>query len=238
MPRPTFGAMMEEIARIAPDDAPALQRYMDENRQKLAHFKPVLESAFESVMDFVKPEVMKSIFMLRPQLSIDGDLRRYFADDRVRQAFSFQAKYLGMSPFNCPSLFTILAFLEYEYGVYHPIGGCGAVMDKMAELATRMGVKIKLSEGVESIDFDGKRARSAITAKGRYECDSMVINADFRPDHENPGAQPDPQALDRQVHQEEEIFLLHIHDVSGHQGALRRPAPPHDLPVGRPARQY
>lgn len=174
-----IGEMMEEIARIAPNDAPALQRYMDENRQKLEHFKPVLESAFESVKDFMRPEVMKSVFMLRPQLSIDGDLRRYFADDRVRQAFSFQAKYLGMSPFNCPSLFTILAFLEYEYGVYHPIGGCGAVMDKMAELATRMGVKIKLSEGVESIDFDGKRARSAITAKGRYECDSMVINADF-----------------------------------------------------------
>ena len=61
-----IGAMMEEIARIAPDDAPALQRYMDENRQKLAHFKPVLESAFESLKDFVKPEVMKSIFMLRP----------------------------------------------------------------------------------------------------------------------------------------------------------------------------
>ena len=29
-------AMMDEIARLAPDDAPALQRYMDENRQKLA----------------------------------------------------------------------------------------------------------------------------------------------------------------------------------------------------------
>ncbi len=174
-----IGAMMEEIAKIAPNDAPALQRYMDDNRRKLQHFKPALESAFEGFKDFTKPDILKSLFMLRPQLSLDGDLKKYFADDRVRQAFSFQAKYLGMSPFNCPSLFTILAFLEYEYGVYHPIGGCGAVMDKMAELATRLGVKIKLSEGVESIDFDGKRARSAITAKGRYECDAMVINADF-----------------------------------------------------------
>ena len=60
-----------------PDYVPALQRYMDENRQKLAHFKPVLESPFESVLDFVKPEVMKSVFMLRPQLSIDGDLKRF-----------------------------------------------------------------------------------------------------------------------------------------------------------------
>ncbi len=177
--RGNIKAMMDEISRLAPDDAPALQRYMDENRQKLEHFKPVLENSFESVKDFVRPDVMKSVFMLRPQLSIDGDLKRYFADDRIRQAFSFQAKYLGMSPFNCPSLFTILAFLEYEYGVYHPIGGCGAVMDKMAELATHMGVKIKLCEGVESIDFDGRRAKAAVTAEGRYECDAMVMNADF-----------------------------------------------------------
>ena len=32
-----------------------------------------------------------------------------------------------MSPMKCPSLFTILSFLEYEHGVWHPIGGCGAV---------------------------------------------------------------------------------------------------------------
>ncbi len=177
--RGNLKAMMDEIARLSPGDAPALERYMNENRQKLKYFKPVLEGPFDSIMDYIRPDVLRSVFMLRPQLSIDGDLRRYFADDRIRQAFSFQAKYLGMSPFNCPSLFTILAFLEYEYGVYHPIGGCGAVMNKMAELATRMGVKIKLSEGVERIEFDGRRAKAAISDKGRYECDAMVINADF-----------------------------------------------------------
>lgn len=177
--RGNIKAMMDEIAKLAPDDAPALQRYMDDNREKLKLFKPTLENSFQSYKDFVRPDVLKSVFMLRPQLSIDGDLRRYFSDDRIRQAFSFQAKYLGMSPFNCPSLFTILAFLEYEYGVYHPIGGCGAVMDKMAELATRLGVKIHLSEPVESIEFDGRRAKAAVTAKGRYECDAMVMNADF-----------------------------------------------------------
>jgi phytoene desaturase len=31
-------------------------------------------------------------------------------------------KYLGMSPFKCPSLFTILAHIEYGHGVFHPIG--------------------------------------------------------------------------------------------------------------------
>src|ERR1700690_2947684 len=62
----------------------------------------------------------------------DGYLKRFFTDDRVRLAFCFQSKYLGMSPFRCPSLFSILSFLEYEHGVFHPTGGGGAVTSTMA----------------------------------------------------------------------------------------------------------
>ena len=55
-------------------------------------------------------------------------------------AMTFQSKYLGMSPFQCPSLFSILSFLEYEYGVFHPIGGCAAVTRSMAQIAQELGV--------------------------------------------------------------------------------------------------
>ena len=64
-------------------------------------------------------------------------------DPRVRLAFTFQSKYLGMSPFQCPSLFTILAFLEYENGIFHPKGGCSAVTEAMARVATDLGVDIR-----------------------------------------------------------------------------------------------
>ncbi len=69
--------------------------------------------------------------------SVDDELKRYFRDPRVRLAFSFQTKYLGMSPFRCPNLFTFLAYLEYEFGVWHPVGGCGAVSEGMAQAARR-----------------------------------------------------------------------------------------------------
>ena len=52
-------------------------------------------------------------------VEVAGDISRLFDDERVRLAMSFQTKYLGMSPFHAPSLFTILAFLEYEHGIFH-----------------------------------------------------------------------------------------------------------------------
>jgi phytoene desaturase len=97
----------------------------------------------------------------------------------VRLAFSFQTKYLGMSPFQCPSLFTILSFLEYEHGVFHPIGGCGAVSEAMAALARRMGVDIRLGTGVDRILYENGEAVGIEAGGERFAAGSVVVNGDF-----------------------------------------------------------
>src|SRR5262249_43140054 len=112
-------------------------------------------------------------------LSLAHGLRRSCTAPRVRLAFSFQSKSLGMSPFNCPSLFSILSFLEYEHGVFHPVGGCGAVSEAMARVARDLGAEIHLNEGVEEILFEGRRAVGVRTRAGEYRADALVINADF-----------------------------------------------------------
>ena len=171
--------MRREIARLAPADADNLEAYLDDNRQKLAAFKPVLESAFNGLRDVFRLPFREILPLLRPLSSVDSDLRRYFADDRVRLAFTFQSKYLGMSPFNCPSLFTILSFLEYEHGVFHPRGGCGAVTAAMARVAQELGAKIRLREPVQRILFEDRRAVGVKTPDDVYPCDALVIGADF-----------------------------------------------------------
>ena len=171
--------MMAEIARFSPSDAQAFPRFMSDNRAKLAAFRPVLEGAFNGIRDLVRPDVLKSLSKLRPHRSVDTDLGSYFRDERVRLAFSFQSKYLGMSPFRCPSLFTILSFMEYEYGVYHPRGGTGAVIAAMARVARDMGATIQPEDPVEEVLFTGRRATGVRTASGTHCYDALVVNGDF-----------------------------------------------------------
>lgn len=171
--------MAAEIARFSPADAAALPRFMADNRQKLQVFRPVLEGAFNGMRDLMRRPVLRGLSKLRPHRSVDQDLGTYFRDERIRLAFSFQSKYLGMSPFRCPSLFTILSFMEYEYGVFHPRGGTGAVIAAMARVARDLGAHIQTDDPVQEVLFSGRRATGVRTANGTQHYDALVVNADF-----------------------------------------------------------
>jgi phytoene desaturase len=176
---PDVPRMQEQVAKLCPADAEAFPRFLDDNRVKLDRFRAILERPWLGWKDVLSPSLLKMLPLVRPWLSLDGELGRYFRDPRVRLAFAFQSKYLGMSPFQCPSLFSILSFLEYEHGVWHPIGGCGEVSRAMAKVALDLGAEISLGEDVEEVLFEGKRAVGVRTNKARYDCDALVINADF-----------------------------------------------------------
>ena len=176
---PNIEQMTREIAAISPEDAARFHGFITHNRNKLEKFLPFLQSPFESWRDLAKPEMLKLLPLLAPWKSLDSDLQLHFKDERIRLGFSFQSKYLGMSPFRCPSLFSILSFLEYEHGVYHPTGGCGAVTKAMARIAEEMGVEILLDEPVDRVLIEGGKAVGVKTASRTLMADAVVVNADF-----------------------------------------------------------
>ncbi len=176
---PDIARMEAEVARLSPADQGSFTRFMESTREKFSRFAPFLEQPFQSWRDLANPDLLKLMPLLKPWRSLDAELGTFFSDERIRLAFTFQSKYLGMSPFRCPSLFSILSFLEYEHGVFHPIGGCGAVSEAMARIAAEMGVEIHYEEPVESLEFAGRRITAVRTARDRYEADATVVNADF-----------------------------------------------------------
>jgi phytoene desaturase len=171
--------LAREIARFAPNDAQGVTRFMRDSRRKLLAFEPVLARAFNGLAPLTDPAVLAALRYLRPFESVDDALARYFSDPRLRLAFSFQSKYLGMSPFRCPSLFTILSFLEHEHGVWHPTGGCNAVIHALARVAQRLGVKIETGTPVQQLLFTGRRA-TGVQVNGQVQrADAVVVNGDF-----------------------------------------------------------
>lgn len=176
---PDVERMVSEIAKLAPADAPAFRRFMRDNRVKLERFTPCLQMPFCDWTDLVNQRMLAVLPYLKPWKSLHAELAGYFRDPRLQLAFTFQSKYLGMSPFQCPSLFSILSFLEYEHGIWHPIGGCNALTAGMARVAKELGVTLRLNEPVQEVLFENRRAVGVRTAQGDYRADAVVLNADF-----------------------------------------------------------
>lgn len=176
---PDVERMVTEIAKLSPRDAPQFRRFMNENRVKLEKFAPCLQTPFPGWTSLVSARLLSVLPFLKPWKSLHAELASYFQDPRLQLAFTFQSKYLGMSPFQCPSLFSILSFLEYEHGIWHPTGGCNAITRNMARVAEELGVIIKLNTPVQEVLFTGRRASGVRTAQGEMRADAVVVNADF-----------------------------------------------------------
>jgi phytoene desaturase len=176
---PNLERMERAIAALSPADAGRFHQFLTDNRNKLERFTPFLQNPFDSWRNLATLPMLKMLPLLQPWRSLDSWLHKYFEDERIRLGFSFQSKYLGMSPFTCPSLFSILSFLEYEHGIFHPIGGCGAVTRGMAKVAEELGAKILLNEPVEQMLFEGRKAVGVRTASRTLSADAVVVNADF-----------------------------------------------------------
>ena len=170
--------MAARLSEINPKDGDAFIRFMRDTRRKLELMEPILRRPIRGLGDFLSMDMIKAAPTIKPWKSLHGLLSTYFEDEQIRLALCFQSKYLGMSPFECPSLFSILPFIEYEYGVWHPRGGCNALMSAMAEACTEMGVTISTSSRVDEITFDGRRARGVMVNGTEHRHDQVVINAD------------------------------------------------------------
>ena len=153
-------AMTERVRELSGDkDAEGFKRYITENRKKLDRSRGCLQSPWKGPSDLLTKRSMAAATVLKPWASVASDLERLFEDERVRLAMSFQTKYLGMSPFHAPSLFTILAFLEYEHGIFHAKGGLGSITTRMGEIAKEMGVQFELETPVQEVIIEGKPSK-------------------------------------------------------------------------------
>lgn len=169
-----------QIEALFPGNTEGYRRFMKQEGKKFDRVIRLLQQPFSKWTDYLRMDVLKALPRLDAWNSVYKRLSGYFTDERLRWAFSFQAKYLGMSAWECPATFTILSYLEHRYGLYHPIGGVNQVCEAMARVIEENGGHIELGTPVKQILTQNQVAKGVILESGkRVEADDVVINADF-----------------------------------------------------------
>jgi phytoene desaturase len=173
-------AFAAEVARLCgPAEADALRRYLADlaelYRLQLTTF---IDRNLDSPLDLLGPELV--------QLARRGGFGRlsshvgkYFADDRLRRLFSFQALYAGVSPFKAIAAYAVIAQLDIGAGVWHPEGGIGAVPRALAAAAADAGVVFRYGAEVAALPTSGGRVSGVELAGGEVlPADAVVVTSD------------------------------------------------------------
>lgn len=172
--------MQERLEKIYPGSAEGYVRYMQETDRKMKALTPILQTKMDRLMHYLKPEVIKALPELELGKSLYDVLSRYFKEEELKLAFTFQSKYLGMSPWECPGAFSILSYMEHQYGIYHLKGGINQLSQAMGKVIQEYGGNIHTSTDVKKLWIEGRTVRGIVLESGeRIGADEVIINADF-----------------------------------------------------------
>ncbi|MGL4976514.1 MAG: phytoene desaturase family protein [Cetobacterium sp.] len=172
--------MHGEMEKIFPYSSKAYDKYIEREEKKFSKLEPCLMVPYLSPMDYLKPNFLKAIPYLDAFKSLHDVLGGYFKEEDLKLSFTFQAKYLGMSPWIAPGTFSIISYLEHKYGVYHVEGGLNRLSKVLRELIEKRKGKIHLDSAVKRVLFEDKKAIGVELEDGTsYMADHIILNADF-----------------------------------------------------------
>ena len=172
--------MVEQIRRHYPGREAGYFAFQKREAVRFAKLFPCLQKPYHTFRTLFSIDMLAAVPHLALGRSLFHVMKGYFRDEQLALAFTFQAKYLGMSPWDCPGLFSIIPYIEHSMGIYHPIGGLSRISDSMAEVAKRNGAEIRLGAPVKTVLTRNRVARGVELVDGeRVEADDVVVNADF-----------------------------------------------------------
>jgi len=176
-----INGMLEGVERIEPGAGPRFLRFLAETsklyRIGLAAF---VDRNVHRGRDFFNLKNGLLLLRARAMERLQSMVSRYFADERLQQAFSFQSLYLGLSPYDSPAIYSLLPYTEVAGGLYFPMGGMHAIPRALARLATELGVEISYQTEVSALVRSGDRIAAVRLADGsRLDADLVVVNADL-----------------------------------------------------------
>lgn len=172
--------MAAQLETLFPGSAAGLERFYRTEKNRYDRMYPCLQKDYSFLSSLFCKPLLKALPHLALSKSLYGNLAGYFREEDCRIAFTFQAKYLGMSPWECPAAFTIIPFIEHEWGIYHVIGGLSRISEAMAVVVGENGGEIRLATKVDRIVVNNRRACGVRLSSGEeVPADAVVINADF-----------------------------------------------------------
>lgn len=171
--------LVDQLEKRSPDDARRFFNYFQEIHQKYRLSREYfIEKTFNSLSDMVNPQTLKGLFSAKPFGTVTSFTKKYIKDPYLRAAFTFQTLYLGVSPHQCPSVYSLLPYIELAEGVWFPRGGVYQIAKAFEKLFLELGGEIRYKHPVDSFQFDGRRITGIYSKDRFFPAQAVICNQD------------------------------------------------------------
>lgn len=104
--------------------------------------------------------------------------KKYFKSDKLCYAFTFEAMFIGVSPFSAPGFYSIISYADQVQKIYHPMGGMYRIPMALENLGRGFGAKYHYNSEINKIKNSLGRQVLEVNGKDR-DFDSVAVNADY-----------------------------------------------------------
>jgi len=175
-------AMLRAIAARNPDDVAGYQRFVTYAKRVFEKgYQELAATPFLRFSDMLR--VAPQLAKLRADRSVYATVSRFVKDEHLRQALSFHTLLVGGNPFETSAIYTLIHYLEREWGVFFPRGGTGALVQALVRLFEELGGRLELSTPVRRVNVTrtaGGALHHVTTDRATRDFDLVVSNADVQ----------------------------------------------------------
>lgn len=136
-----LGEMQTQLEKVEPTAFTGFLNYIAEG---IRHYKLSLEKFvgrnFYNIFEYFSLKNLPLIVQLKALQKHYANTGRFFRDERLKAAFTFQNMYLGLSPYDAPATYSLLQYTELAEGVWYPMGGMYAAIQALVKVAEKLGV--------------------------------------------------------------------------------------------------
>ncbi len=176
-----IGKMQTQLEAV---DKTAFTGFLNYIAEGSKHYKMSLEKFvgrnFYNIFEYFSLKNLPLIFQLKALDKHYRNTGRFFKDERLKAAFTFQNMYLGLSPYDAPATYSLLQYTELAEGVWYPMGGMYAGIQALVKVAEKLGVKFIYNAPVKRIHAGKMKVESVETMDGKqWNAYIFVGNADL-----------------------------------------------------------
>jgi len=172
------GFVLSEIDKWNPADKAGYEKFIGTTKRIFQKgFVELADRPFLKFSDMLS--VVPDLIRLQSHMTVYSYVSQFIKNDFLRRAFSFHPLLVGGNPFDTTSIYSLIHYLEREWGVHYALGGTGSVVRGLGKLLKDLGGRIHLNSEVQEILVEGRRVKGVrLKNGGVYESDVVVSNAD------------------------------------------------------------